>query len=191
MYSGLYTHLQNNEIEKTKWKLSAKDVALVGMMVAVIEVCKVVLMGIPNVELTTFWIIMFSLYFGSRVFFVVPVFILIEGMLFGFGLWWVMYLYVWPLLAIITRIMHKMDSMVGWCILAGVYGLLYGLFCSLPYVAIGAADGGLMAGVQSGFAWFVSGIPFDIIHGISNFLIMLILYRPVRTVMEKTKSFVD
>ena len=85
MYSGLYTHLQNNEIEKTKWKLSAKDVALVGMMVAVIEVCKVVLMGIPNVELTTFWIIMFSLYFGSRVFFVVPVFILIEGMLFGFG----------------------------------------------------------------------------------------------------------
>lgn len=190
MSSKLYTHSVNKIMEKGKWRLTAKDVALVGMMVAVIEVCKVVLMGIPNVELTTFWIIMFTLYFGNRVFFVVPVFILLEGMLFGFGLWWVMYLYVWPLLALITRFMHKMDSAVGWSILAGVYGLLYGLFCSFPYVMIGAADGGIVAGLQAGFAWFVSGIPFDIIHGVGNFLIMLILYRPVRTVMKKTKGFV-
>lgn len=188
MYSRLHTHSQNNIMENGKWSLSAKDVALVGMMVAVIEVCKVVLMGIPNVELTTFWIIMFSLYFGNRVFFAVPVFILLEGTLFGFGLWWVMYLYVWPLLAVITRLMNKMDSAVGWSILAGIYGLMYGLFCSVPYFVIGAADGGIMSGIQAGFAWFVSGIPFDLIHGISNFLIMLLLYHPVRTVMEKTKG---
>lgn len=187
----MYTHLQNNVMENRKGKLTAKDVALVGMMVAVIEVCKVVLMGIPNIELTTFWIIMFALYFGNKVYFAVPVFIMLEGTLFGFGLWWVMYLYVWPLLALITRIMHKMDSAVGWSILAGVYGLLYGLCCSLPYVVIGAADGGLLAGLQAGFAWFVSGIPFDIIHGISNFLIMLILYRPVRAIMEKTKHLTE
>lgn len=188
MYSRLHTHSQNNIMENEKWSLSARDVALVGMMVAVIEVCKVVLMGIPNVELTTFWIIMFSLYFGNRVFFAVPVFILLEGTLFGFGLWWVMYLYVWPLLAVITRLMNKMESAVGWSILAGIYGLMYGLFCSVPYFVIGAADGGFMAGLQAGFAWFVSGIPFDLIHGISNFLIMLLLYHPVRSVMEKTKG---
>ena len=188
MYSKLYTHSANNMMEKSKWKLTAKDVALVGMMVAVIELCKVVLMGIPNVELTTFWIIMFSLYFGNKVFFAVPVFILLEGTLFGFGLWWVMYLYVWPLLAILARIMHKMETAVGWAILAGAFGLLYGLFCSIPYVVIGAADGGILAGLQAGFAWFVSGIPFDIIHGISNFVLMLILYRPVKAVMDKTKS---
>ncbi len=174
-------------MEKSKWKFTAKDVALVGMMVAVIEVCKVVLMGVPNVELTTFWIIMFSLFFGNRVFFAVPVFIILEGTLFGFGLWWIMYLYAWPILAILSRIMHKMDTAIGWGILAGLFGLSYGFLCSIPYVVIGAADGGIMAGLQAGFAWFVAGIPFDIIHGVSNFIIMLILYRPVRSVMEKTK----
>lgn len=167
-----------------KKKIHGREIAFVGMMVAVIEVCKVVLMGIPNVELTTFWIIMFSLYFGNRIFYAVPVFILIEGTLFGFGMWWVMYLYAWPLLAIISRAFHKMDSAVGWAILSGIFGLSFGFFCSIPYFVIGAVDGGFVAGVQAGFAWFVSGIPFDIVHGIGNFLIMVILYRPVRSIMK-------
>lgn len=179
--------IMENSYANKQWKLTVKDIALVGMMVAVIEVCKVVMMGIPNVELTTFWMIMFTLYFGNRVFLAVPVFILIEGTLFGFGLWWVMYLYVWPMLAVLTRFMHKIESAIGWSILAGIYGLMYGVFCSIPYFVIGTVDGGFLAGLQAGFAWFVAGIPFDMIHGISNFFIMLVLYHPVRTVMEKTK----
>lgn len=169
--------------EKTL-KLTARDVAIIGMMVAVIEVCKVVLMGIPNVELTTFWMILFTLYFGKRMLFAVPVFILVEGLLFGFGMWWIMYLYAWPLLAIVTGIMNKMDSSMGWAVLAGLFGLSFGMLCAIPYFVIGAVDGGVTAGLQAGFAWFVAGIPFDMIHGISNFLIMLILYRPVRRVMD-------
>ena len=48
-------------------KITTKDITLIAMMVAVIEVCKIVLMGVPNVELTTFWIILFSLYFQGQV----------------------------------------------------------------------------------------------------------------------------
>ena len=196
MHSRLSIHLCNGSrsmcsnmknIEKKKWKLTARDIALIGVMVAVIEVCKVVLMSIPNVELTTFWLIMFSLYFGSRVFFAVPVFILIEGLLFGFGLWWVMYLYVWPLVALLSFLLKKMDSVIGWSVFAGAFGLFYGFFCSFPYVAIGAADGGLVAGIRYALAWWVAGIPYDIIHGVANFAIMLVLYRPIRAIMEKTK----
>ena len=46
-------------------KLTAKDITLVGLMVAIIEVCKVLMKDLPNIELTTFWIIMFTLYFGK------------------------------------------------------------------------------------------------------------------------------
>lgn len=174
-------------MKEKNWKLTARDVAFVGMMTAVIEVCKVVLMGIPNVELTTFWVILFTLYFGQRIFYVVPVFILIEGMLFGFGMWWVMYLYAWPMLVIVTRMMKHMDSAMGWAVVSCVFGLLFGFLCSIPYFVLGAVDGGFLAGLQAGFAWFVAGIPFDIIHGISNFFIMLFLYHPVRNVMKLVK----
>ena len=34
--------------------------------------------------------------------------------------------------------------------------------CSIPYLFIG--------GIHTAFAWWVSGIPFDMIHGVSNFV---------------------
>ena len=92
-------------------KITVKDIALIGVMVAVIEACKFALSAIPNVELTSFWIIVFTLMFKKKIFVVIPVFILIEGAVFGFGLWWVMYLYAWPLLAIVTFIFHTLSSL--------------------------------------------------------------------------------
>ena len=56
-----------------KGRVTARDVALVGMMVAMIEVCKFVMAALPNLELTSFWVILFALCFGRRIYFVVPV----------------------------------------------------------------------------------------------------------------------
>lgn len=172
----------------TNLKLTGKDISLIGMMVAVIEVCKVTLSFLPNIELTTFWIIIFSLYFGKQIFFVIPVFILIEGTMYGFGLWWIMYLYTWPSLALIVQLLKKMESTYMWGLLSGMYGLLYGMLCAIPYVFIGASNGGLANGLKTAFAWWIAGIPWDLVHGISNFIIMLVLYHPITSIMKKTKT---
>lgn len=50
--------------------------------------------------------------------------------------------------------------------------------CSIPYLLIG--------GIHTAVAWWVSGIPFDMIHGISNFVLMLVLYKPLRRVLSET-----
>lgn len=115
-------------------KLSAKDITLIGLMVAIIEVCKVLMKDLPNIELTTFWIIMFTLYFGKKIIYVVPTFIIIEGTMFGFGMWWIMYLYLWPLLALVTWIFRKNNSAWFWAVIAGLFGLLFGFFGSFPYL---------------------------------------------------------
>lgn len=168
-------------------KISIKDICLVGIMVAVIEVCKVTLTFLPNIELTTFWLIMFTLFFGKKVGFVVPVFILIEGCLYGFGSWWIMYLYTWPLLVLIAWINRRQESVWFWSVLSAVFGLLFGMFCSIPYYVLGAIDGGLRGGLYAGFSWWVAGIPWDLVHGISNFVLMVVLYKPVRVIMLRLK----
>ena len=61
----------------------------------------------------------------------------------------------------------------------------FGALCSLPYIVIGAVDGGIMNGLYAGFTWWVAGIPFDIVHGIGNFVIMLVLYKPIRSVAKR------
>ena len=90
----------------------SRDVATVGLMVAVIEVCKFFMQGLPNIEMTSFLIILFTLHFGPLVIYAVPVFILIEGMLYGVNLWWIMYLYTWPLLALVTVVIVPVSILV-------------------------------------------------------------------------------
>lgn len=167
--------------------VTAADVALVGMMVAVIEACKFTLAALPNLELTSFWVILFALCFGRRIYFVVPVFILLEGLVYGFGMWWFMYLYAWPALALVTRLLRKMDSALGWAVVSGIFGLMFGVLCSIPYGVLGAVDG-LGSGLRAAFAWWVAGIPFDLIHGAGNFALMLVLYRPMRRAMEAVST---
>lgn len=168
-------------------KLHVRDLCLMALMVAVIEVCKVAFAGLPNIELTTFWVLIFSICFGRKIFFVIPVFIAIEGAIYGFGLWWIMYLYAWPLLALFAMSFRKSDSVIFWSMVSAVFGLLFGFLCAIPYIFIGTMDGGLMEGFRLAFAWWVAGIPFDLIHGAGNFVIMLVLYHPITKVMKLAK----
>lgn len=173
-----------------KVKITIQDICLIGTMVAVIEVCKMALSFLPNIELTTFWLIMFTLFFGRKIVFTVPVFILIEGSVYGFNIWWIMYLYAWPLLVLLAWVFRRQQSVWFWSILSGLFGLFFGLLCSFPYIVIGAVDGGLRNGLYAGFTWWVAGIPWDIVHCTGNFVLMLALYHPVRALMQKVRKMI-
>ena len=169
-------------------RISIKDICLIGMMVAVIEVCKMTMSFLPNIELTTFWLIMFTIFFGRKIVLVVPVFILLEAFVYGFSDWVIMYLYIWPLLVLLAWIFRKQDSMWFWSLFSGLFGLFFGLLCALTYMGFGMVNGGILGGLQFGFAKWISGIPFDITHCIGNFVIMMVLYKPMRSLMEKMKK---
>ena len=164
-------------IQKQNNKITTRDITIMALAVAIIEVSKVALAQIPNVELTSFWVIMFTLYFGPRIFYVIPVFILIEGVMYGFGLWWIMYLYAWPLLAIVVLLLKRMNSAWDWSFVSGLFGLLFGFLCAIPYI--------FTSGFAGAVAWWIAGIPWDLVHGIANFAIMLVLYKPMKYVMSK------
>lgn len=164
-----------------------RDIAFTGVMAAVMVVCKEVLSFLPNIELVSFWVIMFTLFFGRKVLFAVMAFVLVEGFLYGMGPWWIMYLYTWPLLALLAYWNRKQESVWFWSILSGFFGLFYGLLCSVPYVVIGITDNGIRGGLYAGFTWWVSGIPWDVAHCIGNTTLMRILYDPVRNAMRKIK----
>lgn len=170
-----------------KRRITARDIALMGMMVAVIEACKFAMASLPNIEVTSFWLIMFTLFIGWKVIFVVPVFILIEGMIYGFGIWWVMYLYAWPMLVLITLFFRKKDSVWLFSILSAMFGLCFGLLCAIPYFFIGWMGGSIQSGLIMAFNWWIAGIPFDIIHCTANFILMFVLYRPMCTLMQRIR----
>ena len=169
----------------SKGKNAAMDVAVVALMVAVIEVCKFAMSALPNISLTAFWLMLFSKHFGNRVYYVVPVFTLLEGVIFGFNLWWISYLYAWPLLVLAARLLRKNDSALIWATLSGIFGLSFGVLCAIPYVFTGTD---LKSGLAAAFGWWVSGIPWDITHCAGNFVLMMLLYKPLGKAMEELKK---
>ena len=171
-------------------RTAARDVATVGLMVAVIEACKLAMQALPNIELTSFLLILFTLRYPRLTWYAVPAFTLIEGMVYGFGMWWVMYLYAWPLLMLVTRAFSRIDSAFFWAIVSGVFGLCFGILCAVPYFFVGLS-GGIAGGLRHMFAWWIAGIPFDLIHGVSNFAIMLALYRPMSSLLAHMPQIVS
>ena len=157
--------------------LSIRDIALLGMLVATLEVGKIALNAVPNVEIVTLLIILYTLQFGRKTIYAVIVFVLLECAMWGIGLWTIMYMYIWPLLAVVVCFLRKIDSVWFWSIFAGIYGMLFGAFSSIVYLVMG--------GFKTAFAWWIAGIPWDLIHGLSNLVIMLVLYKPISNVMKR------
>ena len=68
-----------------KLRITTRDVAQIGVMIATIEAAKMALSVIPGVEIVTLLIILYSLTFGKKIYYVLAAFVLIEGCLYGFG----------------------------------------------------------------------------------------------------------
>ena len=153
---------------------------LAGLMGALLVVSKQAMSSLPNIEPVTLLIILFALELPRETPGAITVFLLLQGVLYGFGLWWAMYLYLWYLLAFLARRLRRMDSAFGWAVFSGLYGLCFGGLCSVVYLFAKTPAFAL--------SWWLSGLSYDAMHGVGNFVIMLLLYRPLRTALQTAKK---
>lgn len=151
-----------------------------GLLSTILLIGQVGMAFLPNIEPVTFLIIIYTLVYGRQVFFIIYTFVLVEGLIYGFGIWWVSYLYIWSILAILTLLLKKNQSVLIWSVIAGAYGLIFGALCAIPYLISG--------GIGAAFAYWASGIPYDILHCIGNFGITLVLYKPVLSTLKTLRA---
>lgn len=164
-------------------RITAKDITLVGFLAAVLLIVQLSLSFLPNIELVSLLVVLFTQHYKKKTLFIIYIFALIQGVLYGFGIWWIMYLYVWTILYFITTCFKGCKSPIGWAIILGFFGLCFGLLCSIPYFFV--------SGISGGIAYIISGIPFDIGHCIGNALSALVLYYPLNRLLTKTDAFIS
>lgn len=148
-----------------------------GMLGGLMFAGKVALMALPNVEPVSLLVMLLAVVFGRKCLYAIYVYVLLELLLHGFHLWVFNYLYIWALLAGAAWLLREMRQPLGWALLSGVFGLLFGVLCAPVYLVVG--------GPMYAVSWWVSGIPFDMIHALSNFVIALVLFVPLRTLLER------
>ena len=158
-------------------KLPLKDLLALSMLAALMFCAKFALQNIPNVHLGAVLLIVATLRFGAKALYMVFVYVMLEGLVFGFSIWWVPYTYVWAILVLAVLPQRKHKSWLMLSVTGALHGYLFGAMCAVVTAVVG--------GLKAGFSFWISGIPYDLIHGTSNFILCLILVRPLDKLAQK------
>ena len=156
--------------------LSVREMVLFALLGAFTFAAKYVMSFLPNIEPVSLMVMLFSVTFGRKWVYPVYLYVAMEILFYGISLWNINYLYVWAVLAVSAGFCRQMDSALGWALLSGVFGLLFGALCGIVDIFIG--------GFGYAVTKWISGIPFDISHCLGNFFIALVLFRPLRKLLQ-------
>ncbi len=151
-----------------------KRIVLISALAATIFAAQVGLAFIPNVELVTLLFLLVALYLPPvDALLVSTVFVVLEALIWGLGDWVIGYMWIWPLWMVIVLLFKRINGIKAdrWALLGGLFGLLFGLLFSLQHA--------LLYGVNMGIAYWIRGISFDIVHGISNYILILLCLVPL------------
>jgi len=158
--------------------LSVREMTLFAILGALTFGTKYVMSFLPNIEPVSLLVMLFAVVFGKKWVYPVYLYVLLEILFYGISLWNINYLYIWAILAACASLLRKMRQPLGWALLSGTFGLLFGALCGIVDVFIG--------GFSYAAAKWVTGIPFDIAHCVGNFAMALLLFKPLRRLMERS-----
>lgn len=160
-----------------KPRLTVREMCLLALFGALMFGTQVAMASLPNIHMVAMFIILAVILFSWKAMYSVAVFVLLEGMVYGFGIWWMSYLYIWPLLVVIAVPFRANDSALFWAVIAGIHGLLFGALCAIPYLFIG--------GWAAAVSYWIAGIPFDLMQCAGNFVLTLLLLMPLKKLSLK------
>lgn len=156
-----------------KKKASVKEIAVFGMLGALMYASKVLLEFLPNVHLIGVFIVAMTVVYRRKALYPLYVFVFLTGLFNGFNTWWIPYLYIWAVLWGITMLLPKTlsakKSAVMYMTVCSLHGFLFGtLYAPAQALLFGLDFKGMIA-------WIIAGIPWDCVHGVSNFVCGLLI----------------
>lgn len=163
-------------------KLTVRETAVFGMLGALMYASKVLMEVAPNVHLLGVFTIAITVVYRKKALYPIYTYVLLNGLFSGFATWWIPYLYLWLVLWGVTMLlpqnMPKKVRPIVYMIVNAGHGFLYGtLYAPAQAVLFGL-------NFEKMIAWIVAGLPWDFVHGVSNFICGLLIV-PIITVLQR------
>ena len=167
-------------------KLTVKETVVFGMLGAVMYISKMIMEVAPNVHLLGVFTIAYTLVYRKKALYPIYIYVLINGIFSGFAAWWIPYLYLWTVLwgavmLIPKKIPKKLKPIVYMAVNA-CHGFLFGtLYAPAQAILYGLS-------FDATIAWILAGLPWDLVHGISNFFCGMLIV-PIAGVLSKLERY--
>ena len=186
------TKTKDKEKIRQNGVMTARYITHVAVMAGLITALKFALSFLPNIELITLFIAVFSAVWGLKYSLPAPaVFCLVEMAIYGIGSWVVLYFIYWPLLAVIFHFAlrgKKPPVAMGIAVAIAVpmtvfFGVLSA--CTDTLFVVGAVSPDML---DTYFvSYYLKGLWFDLLHLVSVVASILLLYIPLVKICEKIK----
>lgn len=148
-------------------------------------VSKLVMEFLPNVHLLGVFTIAFTVVYRKKALYPIYIFILLLGMFNGFSAWWLPYLYLWTVLWGVTMLlpvnMPKKLRPLVYMLANAAHGFLYGTLYAPAQAVMFGLD------FEKTVAWIIAGLPWDAVHGVSNFVCGLLIV-PIISVLRMAEN---
>lgn len=166
-------------------QMGTRLLVFLAVIVALGVLGRVPLAAIPNVQLTSFVVLVSSVSLGPELGFVSgSTMALVSNLFLGQGPWTPWQMLAWGVMGLLTGLFRKstLKDQLWWMVIWGaLWGLWFGWILDLWYA---------LAYVHplrpaSFFLSFASSFPFDALHAATNAISILVLYRPWHRLMDR------
>lgn len=142
---------------------------------------KALMEAVPNVHLLGVFIVAFTVVYRKKALYPIYIYVFLCGIFGGFAAWWVPYLYVWTVLwgavMFLPKNLPKKIRPFIYMAVSAAHGFLFGiLYAPAQALLFGMSLKGIVG-------WIIAGLPWDCIHGISNFFCGILIV-PVISVLR-------
>ncbi len=162
--------------------LTIREIALFGMLGALMMASDIVMNIIPNVHLVGVMIVVLTVVYRWKALFPIYVYVLLIGLYEGIGLW-ATYCYIWATLwgmvMLLPRKMPKWLAPIVYALVCGIHGFAFG-FLLIPYQMVFMSFTLKQSLIWWKFGFFTADIP----HGIGN-LVGSVLIVPMINLIRK------
>ena len=144
------------------------------MLGAIMYVSKLIMEMFPNIHLLGAIIVAITVVYRTKALCPIYVFVFLNGLFSGFTTWWIPYLYIWTVLwgfaMLIPKNIPKKMRPIVYMAVTSLHGFLFGiLYAPAQAIMFGLNFKGIIT-------WIIAGFPFDLIHGVSNFICGILIF---------------
>lgn len=162
-------------------KLSVRESCLFAMLGTLMYTSKLLLEFLPNVHLLGVLTIAYTLHFRKKALYPIYIYAFLLALFNGFSLWILPHFYIWTILwgctMLVPTHLSQTKIQIICTILCGAHGFLYGiLYAPAQALLFHLSWDGMIA-------WIIAGFPWDILHGISNLCVSLLI-APIRKILK-------
>lgn len=165
-----------------------KDFILIALFTTILITQKLMLSFLPNIQLTVLLIILYTKIFKiKKTIIIVTLYTLIDLLIFGgiSTIYFPFMLIAWLIMPIlINTVFKKIESEISLAFISIVLSLIYSYILIIPNVVIFKIPF---------IPYLIKDIPFQILLSLSSFLSVLILYKPLKNILEnvlKERDFI-